>query len=191
MISTRVLHPSLASMEVDDVLLCLQQWKVYSSVTLKKDLVPVRLLVDPFLLESLVLTRPGVALSDEVFLNHLRSFTSFSSYEEFNLVMSELKVNVRKGYVRERMSCYLRCFLQAKSRASGQKLPDSAFMIGFAKGILPLGLQKFLISRIRNKVFPEFPTLVDITNDEFVDCTRVASWKRSSKNVSENTDSVR
>ncbi|KAL0207083.1 hypothetical protein P9112_012794 [Eukaryota sp. TZLM1-RC] len=149
--STHVLHPSLASMEVDDVLLFLQQWKVYSSVTPKKDLVPARLLVDPFLLESLVLTRPRVDSSDEVFLDHLRSSTSFSSYEEFNLGMSELKVDVRKGDVRERMSCYLRRFLQAKSRASGLKMPDSAFMITFAK----------------------------------------ASWNRSSKTVSENTDSVR
>ncbi|KAL0204711.1 hypothetical protein P9112_000018 [Eukaryota sp. TZLM1-RC] len=154
-------------MEVDDV---------YSSVTPKKDLVPARLLVDPFLLEPLVLTRPGVDSSDEVFLDHLRSSTLFSSYEEFNLVMSELKVDVRKGDVRERMSCYLRRFLQAKSRASGLKLPDSAFMIRFAKGILPLGLQKSLISRIR-EVFPDFPN--------------IASWNRSSKTVSENTDSVR
>ncbi|KAL0227333.1 hypothetical protein P9112_014657 [Eukaryota sp. TZLM1-RC] len=126
-------------------------WKVYSSVTPKKDLVPARLLVDPFLLESLVLTRPGVDSFDEVFLDYLRSSTSFSSYEEFNLVMSELKVDVRKGDVRERISCYLRRFLQAKSRASGLKLPDSAFIIRFAK----------------------------------------ASWNRSSKTVSENTDFVR
>ncbi|KAL0207254.1 hypothetical protein P9112_011882 [Eukaryota sp. TZLM1-RC] len=93
-----------------------------------------------FLLESLVLTRPGVDSSDEVFLDHLRSSISFSSYEEFNLVMSELNVDVRKRDVRERMSCYLRRYLQAKSRASGRKLPDSAFMIRFAKGILSLGL---------------------------------------------------
>ncbi|KAL0223311.1 hypothetical protein P9112_002701 [Eukaryota sp. TZLM1-RC] len=152
--STHVLHPSLASMEVDDVLLFLQQWKVYSSVTPKKDLVPARLLVDPFLLESLVLTRPGVDSSDEVFLDHLRSSTSFSSYEEFNLVMSELKVDVRKGDVRER-------------------------------------LQKSLISRIRDEVFPDFPTLVNTAEDELLDCTRVPSWNRSSKTVSENTDSVR
>ncbi|KAL0207087.1 hypothetical protein P9112_012798 [Eukaryota sp. TZLM1-RC] len=189
--STHVLHPSLASMEVDDVLLFLQQWKVYSSVTPKKDLVPARLLVDPFLLESLVLTRPRVDSSDEVFLDHLRSSTSFSSYEEFNLGMSELKVDVRKGDVRERMSCYLRRFLQAKSRASGLKQPDSAFMITFAKGILPLVLQKSLISRIRDEVFPDFPTLVNTAEDELLDCTRVASWNRSSKTVSENTDSVR
>ncbi|KAL0215079.1 hypothetical protein P9112_007263 [Eukaryota sp. TZLM1-RC] len=153
-------------MEVDDVLLFLQQWKVYSSVTLKKDLVPARLLVDPFLLESLVLTRPGVDSSDEVFLDHLRSSTLFPSYEEFNLVMSELKVDVRKG--------------DAKSRASGLKLPDSAFMIRFAKGILPLGLQKSLISRIRDEVFPDFPTLVNTAEDELLDCMRVASWNRSS-----------
>ncbi|KAL0205506.1 hypothetical protein P9112_000813 [Eukaryota sp. TZLM1-RC] len=143
------------------------------------------------LLESLVLTRPGVDSSDEVFLDHLRSSTSFSSYEEFNLVMSELKFDVRKGDVRERMSCYLRRFLQAKSRASGLKLPDSAFMIRFAKGILPLGLQKSLISRIRDEVFPDFPTLVNTAEEELLDCTRVASWNRSSKTVSENTDSVR
>ncbi|KAL0219497.1 hypothetical protein P9112_005150 [Eukaryota sp. TZLM1-RC] len=68
---------SLVSMGVDDVLLFLQQWKVYSSVTPKKDLVPARLLLDPFSLESLVLTRPGVDSSDEVFLDHLRSSTSF------------------------------------------------------------------------------------------------------------------
>ncbi|KAL0216350.1 hypothetical protein P9112_008534 [Eukaryota sp. TZLM1-RC] len=105
MLSTRVLQSFFASMEVDDVLLFLQQWKVYSSVTPKKDLVPARLLVDPFLLESLVLTRPGVDSSNEMFLDHSRSSTSFSSYEEFNLVMSELKVDVRKGDVRERMSC--------------------------------------------------------------------------------------
>ncbi|KAL0222776.1 hypothetical protein P9112_002166 [Eukaryota sp. TZLM1-RC] len=139
MLSTRVVLPSLDSMKVDDVLLFLQEWKVYSSVTPKKDLVPARLPVDPFLLESLILTRPGVDSSDEVFLDYLRSSTSFSLYEEFNLAMAELKVDVRKGDVRERMSCYLRRFLQAKSRASGLKLPDSAFMLRFAKGILPIG----------------------------------------------------
>ncbi|KAL0223046.1 hypothetical protein P9112_002436 [Eukaryota sp. TZLM1-RC] len=128
MLSSCVVLPSLDSMKVNDVLLFLQEWKVYSSVTPKKDLVPARLLVDPFLLESLVLTRPRVDSSDEVFLNHLRSSTSFSSYEEFNLAMAELKVDVRKGDVRERMSCYLKCFLQTKSRASGLKLPDSAII---------------------------------------------------------------
>ncbi|KAL0205035.1 hypothetical protein P9112_000342 [Eukaryota sp. TZLM1-RC] len=81
MLSTRLLHPSLADMEVDDVLLFLQQCKVYSSFATKKGLVPARLLVDPFLLESLVLRTPGVDSSDEVFLDHLRSSTSFSSYE--------------------------------------------------------------------------------------------------------------
>ncbi|KAL0216643.1 hypothetical protein P9112_008827 [Eukaryota sp. TZLM1-RC] len=147
--------------------------------------------VDPFLLKSLVLTRFRVDSSDEVFLDHLRSSTSFSSYKEFNLVMSELKVDVRKGDVRERMSCYLRRFLQAKSRASGLKLSDSAFMIRFARGIFPLGLQKSLISRIGDEVFPDFPTLVNTAEDELLDCTRVASINRSSKTVSENTDSVR
>ncbi|KAL0208211.1 hypothetical protein P9112_010798 [Eukaryota sp. TZLM1-RC] len=159
MISTRVLLPSLASLVVDDVLLFLQQWKVYSSVTPKKNLDPTRLLVDPFLIESMVFTKPGVDSSDEVFLDHLRFSTSFSSYEEFNLVISDLKVDVREVDVRECMSCYLRRFLQAERRTSGLKLPDSAFMIRFVKGILPIGLQKSLISRIRDEVFPDFPTL--------------------------------
>ncbi|KAL0206258.1 hypothetical protein P9112_001572 [Eukaryota sp. TZLM1-RC] len=60
-------------MEVDDVLLFLQQWKVYSSATSKKKFVPARLLVDPFLLESLVLTRTGVDSSNEILLDNLRS----------------------------------------------------------------------------------------------------------------------
>ncbi|KAL0206212.1 hypothetical protein P9112_001519 [Eukaryota sp. TZLM1-RC] len=107
-------------MEVDDVLLFLQQWKVYSSATLKKKFVPARLLIDPFLLESLVLTITGVDSSNEIFLDHLRSPTSFFSYEEFNLVMSKLKFDVRKGDVRERISCYLGGFFQAKAG-----LPDS------------------------------------------------------------------
>ncbi|KAL0230974.1 hypothetical protein GEMRC1_010379 [Eukaryota sp. GEM-RC1] len=142
MFSTRVVLPSLSSMKVEDVLLFLQQWKVYSSVTPKKDLVPPRLLVDPFLLESLILTKPGVDASEGVFLDHLRSTTSFTTYEEFHSAISEIRVDVREGDVRERMSGYLRRFLQAKSRASGLKLPDSAFMTRFAKGILPMGLQK-------------------------------------------------
>ncbi|KAL0206210.1 hypothetical protein P9112_001517 [Eukaryota sp. TZLM1-RC] len=101
-------------MEVDDVLLFLQQWKVYSSATLKKKFVPARLLVDPFLLESLVLTITGVDSSNEILLDHLRSPTSFSSYEGFNLVMSKLKFEVRKGDVRERISCYLGGFFRQK-----------------------------------------------------------------------------
>ncbi|KAL0207956.1 hypothetical protein P9112_010543 [Eukaryota sp. TZLM1-RC] len=119
-----------------------------------------------------------------------RKRTLFSSYEEFNLAMAELKVDVRKGDVRERVSCYLRRFLQAKSRASGQKLPDSAFMLRFAKGILPIGLQKSLISRIRDEVFPDFPTLVSTAEDELLDCSRVISWNRPPKTFHETTDSL-
>ncbi|KAL0223850.1 hypothetical protein P9112_003240 [Eukaryota sp. TZLM1-RC] len=89
------------------------------------------------LLESLIFTRPRVDSSDEVFLDHLRSSTSFSSYEDFNLAMAELKVDVRKGDVCERLLPEM--FFQAKSRASGLKLPASAFMLRFAKGILPIG----------------------------------------------------
>ncbi|KAL0205947.1 hypothetical protein P9112_001254 [Eukaryota sp. TZLM1-RC] len=40
------------SMKIESVFLFLQKWKIYSSVTPKKELVPARLLVDPFLLES-------------------------------------------------------------------------------------------------------------------------------------------
>ncbi|KAL0211418.1 hypothetical protein P9112_009716 [Eukaryota sp. TZLM1-RC] len=77
-------------MELDDVLLFLNQWKD---------------LVDPFSLESLVLTKPGVDSSNEVFLDYLKFSTSFSLYEEFNLALAELKVDVREGDLRERMSC--------------------------------------------------------------------------------------
>ncbi|KAL0234891.1 hypothetical protein GEMRC1_001476 [Eukaryota sp. GEM-RC1] len=191
MFSTRVVLPSLSSMKVEDVLLFLQQWKLYSSVTPKKDLVPPRLLVDPFLLESLILTKPGVDASEEVFLDHLRSTTSFSTYEEFHSAISEIRVDVREGDVRERMSGYLRRFLQAKSRASGLKLPDSAFMTRFAKGILPMGLQKSLIARIRDEVFPDFSTLVDTATDELLDCSRVASWNKSTRIPAENCDPSR
>ncbi|KAL0211276.1 hypothetical protein P9112_009574 [Eukaryota sp. TZLM1-RC] len=152
MLSTRIVLPSLDSMKVDDVLLFLQEWKVYSSVTPKKDLVPARFFADPFL------------ILDLVFL---------------------LKVDVRKGDVRERMSCYLRRFLQAKSRAPGLKLPESAFMLRFTMGILPIGLQKSLIFHIRDEVFPDFPTLVSTAEDELLDC----SWPP--KTFHETTDSLR
>ncbi|KAL0206263.1 hypothetical protein P9112_001570 [Eukaryota sp. TZLM1-RC] len=104
--------------------------------------------------------------------------------------MSKLKFEVRKGDVRERISCYLGGFFQAKSRASGLKMPDSTLMIRFATNIFLLGLQKFLISRIRDEVFPDFPTLVNTAKDQLHDCTRVASWNRSLKTASGNTDSV-
>ncbi|KAL0211072.1 hypothetical protein P9112_009370 [Eukaryota sp. TZLM1-RC] len=65
--------------------------------------------------------------------------------------MSELKVDVRKGDVREQISDFSNS----------------------------------------DEVFPDFPTLVNTTEDELLDCTQVASWNRSSKTVSENTDSVR
>ncbi|KAL0204945.1 hypothetical protein P9112_000252 [Eukaryota sp. TZLM1-RC] len=139
----------------------------------------------------MVLTSPGVDESDDVFLDQLRSFTSFSSYEKFNLVISELKVDVRKKDVRKRMSCYLKRFFQSKSRTSGLELPDSAFMIRFAKGSLSIGLQKSLISRIQDEVFPDFPTLLNTAEDEPLEFSRVASWNRSSKTVPENTDCVR
>ncbi|KAL0205339.1 hypothetical protein P9112_000646 [Eukaryota sp. TZLM1-RC] len=66
----------------------------------------------------------------------------FSDIYNLSLAMSELKLDVRIGDVRERMSCYLRRFLQVKSRASGLKLPDIAFLNRFARGILPVGLQR-------------------------------------------------
>ncbi|KAL0209021.1 hypothetical protein P9112_011608 [Eukaryota sp. TZLM1-RC] len=37
---------------------------------------------------------------------------------------------------------YLRRFLQVKNRASGLKLPDTAFLNRFARGILPVGLER-------------------------------------------------
>ncbi|KAL0236179.1 hypothetical protein GEMRC1_002761 [Eukaryota sp. GEM-RC1] len=89
------------------------------------------------------------------------------------------------------MSGYLRRFLQAKSRASGLKLPDSAFMTRFAKGILPMGLQKSLIARIRDEVFPDFSTLVDTATDELLHCSRVASWNKSTRIPAENCDPSR
>ncbi|KAL0227373.1 hypothetical protein P9112_014702 [Eukaryota sp. TZLM1-RC] len=124
---------SLSSMEVESI---------YSSVTPKKELVPARLLVDSFLLESLSLQKSDVSSSDDVLLKHLQSVVSFVTYEDCSLAMSELKLDVRIGDVRERMSCYLRCFLQVKSRAFGLKLPDIAFLNRFARGILPVGLQR-------------------------------------------------
>ncbi|KAL0209007.1 hypothetical protein P9112_011594 [Eukaryota sp. TZLM1-RC] len=64
-------------------------------------------------------------------------------YEDFSLAMSELMLYVRIGDVRERMSCYLRrFFFQVKSRASGLKLPDIAFLNRFARGLLFVGIQR-------------------------------------------------
>ncbi|KAL0226192.1 hypothetical protein P9112_013516 [Eukaryota sp. TZLM1-RC] len=88
----------------------------------------------------LSLQKSDVSSSDDVLLRHLQSVVSFATYEDFSLAMSELKLDVRIGDVRERMSCYLRRFLQVKSRASGLKLPDIAFLNRFARGILPVGL---------------------------------------------------
>ncbi|KAL0210107.1 hypothetical protein P9112_010191 [Eukaryota sp. TZLM1-RC] len=95
--------PSLSSMKVQSVLLFLQEWKIYSSVTSKKELVPARLLVDSFLLESLSLQKSDVSSSDDVLLRHLQSVVSFATYENFSLAMSELKLDVRIGDVRERL----------------------------------------------------------------------------------------
>ncbi|KAL0210109.1 hypothetical protein P9112_010193 [Eukaryota sp. TZLM1-RC] len=95
--------PSLSSMKVESVLLFLQEWKIYSSVTSKKELVPARLLVDSFLLESLSLQKSDVSSSDDVLLRHLQSVVSFATYEDFSLAMSELKLDVRIGDVRERL----------------------------------------------------------------------------------------
>ncbi|KAL0206441.1 hypothetical protein P9112_001748 [Eukaryota sp. TZLM1-RC] len=137
--------PSLSSMKVENVLLFLQEWKIYSSVTPKKDLVPARLSVDSFLLESLSLQKSNVSSNDDVFLD----------IYSLSLAMSELKLDVRIGDVRERMSCYLRRFLQIKSSAFGLKLPDIAFLNRFARGIFPLGLQRSLLASIRDNVFPD------------------------------------
>ncbi|KAL0207649.1 hypothetical protein P9112_012277 [Eukaryota sp. TZLM1-RC] len=90
--------------------------------------------------------------------------------------MSELKLDVRIGDVRERMSCYLRRFLQVKSRASGLKLPDTAFLNRFARGILPVGLQHSLLARILDDVLTDLHSLVETITDELLDCSRVASW---------------
>ncbi|KAL0226229.1 hypothetical protein P9112_013553 [Eukaryota sp. TZLM1-RC] len=171
--------PSLSSMKVESVLLFLQQWQIYSSVTSKKELVPARLLVDSFLLESLSLQKSDVSSSDDVLLGHLQSVVSFTTYEVFSLAMSELNLDVRIGDVRERMSCYLRRFLQVKSRASGLKLPDTAFLNRF--GILPVGLQRSLLARIRDDVFPDLHSLVETTTDELLDCSRVTPWTRGFK----------
>ncbi|KAL0223982.1 hypothetical protein P9112_003372 [Eukaryota sp. TZLM1-RC] len=173
--------PSLSSMKVESVLLFLQEWKIYSSVTSKKELVPARLLVDSFLLESLSLQKSEVSSSDDVLLRHLQSVVSFATYEDFSLAMSELKLDVRIGDVRERMSCYLRRFLHVKSRASGLKLPDTASLNRFARGILPVGLQRSLLARIRDDVFPDLHSLVETTTDKLLDCSRVASWTRGFK----------
>ncbi|KAL0206489.1 hypothetical protein P9112_001796 [Eukaryota sp. TZLM1-RC] len=118
---------------------------------------------------------------DDVLLRHLQSVVSFVTYKDFSLAMSELKLDVRIGDVRERMSCYLRRFLQVKSRASGLKLPDIAFLNRFARGILPVGLQRSLLARIRDDVFPDLHSLVETTTDELLDCSRVASWTRGFK----------
>ncbi|KAL0207490.1 hypothetical protein P9112_012118 [Eukaryota sp. TZLM1-RC] len=136
--------PSLSSMKVESVLLFLQEWKIYSSVTSKKELVPARLLVDSFLLESLSLQKSDVSSSDDVLLRHLQSVVSFATYEDFSLAMSELKRDVRIGDVRER-------------------------------------LQRSLLARIRDDVFPDLHSLVETTTDELLDCSRVASWTRGFK----------
>ncbi|KAL0204812.1 hypothetical protein P9112_000119 [Eukaryota sp. TZLM1-RC] len=181
MIDPDVNIPSLSSMKVESVLLFLQEWKIYSSVTLEKELVPARLLVDSFLLESLSLQKSDVSSSDDVLLRHLQSVVSFATYEDFSLAMSELKLDVRIGDVRERMSCYLRRFLQVNSRASGLKLPDIAFLNRFARRILPVGLQRSVLARIRDDVFSDLHSLVETTTDELLNCSRVESWNRGSK----------
>ncbi|KAL0216706.1 hypothetical protein P9112_008890 [Eukaryota sp. TZLM1-RC] len=173
--------PSLSSMKVEPVLLFLQEWKIYSSVTPKKELVPARLLIDSFLLESLSLQKSNVFSSDDVFLRQLQSVVSFATYKNFSLATSELKLDVRNADVRERMSSCLRCFLQVKNRASGLKLPDTAFLNRVTRGILAVGLQRSLLARIRDDVFPDLHSFVETTTDELLDCSRVASWTRGLK----------
>ncbi|KAL0205034.1 hypothetical protein P9112_000341 [Eukaryota sp. TZLM1-RC] len=73
--------------------------------------------------------------------------------------MSKLKVDVRKGDVRERV------FFQKDCR-------------------------NLSISRIRDEVFPDFPTMANTAEDEQLDCTQIAFWNKSSKTVSENADSM-
>ncbi|KAL0213786.1 hypothetical protein P9112_005970 [Eukaryota sp. TZLM1-RC] len=163
-------HPSLSSMKVENVL-C--SYKSGRSILL--------LLVDSFLLESLSVQKSDVSSSDDVLLRHLQCVISFATYEDFSLAMPELKLDVRIGDVQERMSCYLRRFLQVKSKASGLKLPDTAFLNRFARGILPVGLQRSLLAKIRDDVFPDLHSLVETTTDELLDCSRVASWTRGLK----------
>ncbi|KAL0210120.1 hypothetical protein P9112_010204 [Eukaryota sp. TZLM1-RC] len=86
--------PSLSSMKVESVLLFLQEWKIYSSVTPKKELVPARLLVDSFSVR--------VPISPEI--RHIFNLSYRSPRTKiFSLAMSELKLDVRIGDVRERL----------------------------------------------------------------------------------------
>ncbi|KAL0250866.1 hypothetical protein GEMRC1_000080 [Eukaryota sp. GEM-RC1] len=54
-----------------------------------------------------------------------------------------------------------------------------------------MGLQKSLIARIRDEVLPDFSFLVEIATDEFLDCSRVASWKKSPRFTAEDNDPSR
>ncbi|KAL0223851.1 hypothetical protein P9112_003241 [Eukaryota sp. TZLM1-RC] len=48
-----------------------------------------------------------------------------------------------------------------------------------------------MISRIRDEVFPDFPTLVSTAEDELLDCSRIASWNKPPKTFHKTTDSLR
>ncbi|KAL0231447.1 hypothetical protein GEMRC1_010851 [Eukaryota sp. GEM-RC1] len=161
----------------------------YRSVCDKKVLVPARLLADPFLLEALVLCNPECNASDDAFLEHLQSLSAFSSYEEFVAAADKLKLDVRIGNPRERVSAYLRQFLQVRSRASGIGLPDSSLLIRFAKGVYPPGLRSSLISRIKDSLITDLPSLVSTLSNELVDLARVSLWtKRDNRNESLDSD---
>ncbi|KAL0216027.1 hypothetical protein P9112_008211 [Eukaryota sp. TZLM1-RC] len=140
--------PCLSSMKAADVLLFLQEWKINSSVTPKKALIPARLLVDFFYVSS----------SDDVLLTHLQSVVSFATYEDLRLAMSELKLDVRIGDVRE--------------------FTKHSFLNRFVRGILHVGLKRSLSAEIRDDVFPDLHSLVETTTVELLDCSRVVSWTR-------------
>ncbi|KAL0219583.1 hypothetical protein P9112_005236 [Eukaryota sp. TZLM1-RC] len=66
--------------------------------------------------------------SDDNLLRHRQFLVLFHAYQDLSLAISELKLDVRIGDVRERLSCYRRRFLQVKGRAFEIKLPDTALL---------------------------------------------------------------
>ncbi|KAL0217387.1 hypothetical protein RCL1_007968 [Eukaryota sp. TZLM3-RCL] len=150
------LLPELKSLSVDVICMFLASWKKFHATASKKTLIPVKLLVEPFLLESLALTHSITDYSDEALLRLLEEFVAFPNYESYSKALSSVRMTNSPESARERFSLYLRRILEVKARASELNLPELSFMRSFAAGLLPQSLSKSLLGRIEDELLISF-----------------------------------
>ncbi|KAL0213358.1 hypothetical protein RCL1_006984 [Eukaryota sp. TZLM3-RCL] len=177
--------PLLSSTGVDDVLRFLSELRVYYASTAKEETLPLMLMLDPFLYESLLVLDPKLS-SEKQFRAFLESIPQFDCYEEFDTPFAKLRMNGSIADASERLADYLRRFLNVRSRSTRLGLPENSFLLRFAKGIVPTGLRDSLMSRVHDGVYENVSQIANTTLEELLDLSRAQIWLKSSGATSDS-----